>query len=67
MRKPGLRVFPEDGPPLRRFAASPQGDHALGPAEPDLRRVLGKTLRPSYLFFLALASVSDGSSKKCFL
>ncbi|OGB17711.1 MAG: hypothetical protein A2W72_00110 [Burkholderiales bacterium RIFCSPLOWO2_12_67_14] len=26
--------------PLRRFAASPQGDHALGPAEPDLRRVL---------------------------
>ena len=32
--------------PLRRFAASPQGDHAFRPAKPVLRRVLGLTRTP---------------------
>ncbi len=35
--------------PLRRFASSPQGDHAFGPAKPDLRRVLGLTRAPELL------------------
>ena len=45
-------------PPLRRFAASPQGDHAGSPAKPVLRRVLAKGLPALPVLFLAVVLVA---------
>ena len=44
--------------PLRRFAASPQGDHAGGPAKPAPPRVLTKALPVLPLVFLAVVLVA---------
>lgn len=44
--------------PLRRFAASLQGDHAGGPARPVARRVLAKALPLLPLLFLAVVLVA---------
>ena len=44
--------------PLRRFATSPQGNHAGGPAKPAPRRVLAKALAVLPLLFLAVVLVA---------